>query len=924
MSEVKFSIKINVAGKEQIVQATADAKEFADAFEGAKSEAVKLRDSLLTYNQVSQSLRDAYDGFSRLTDNLGALSAANRDNVEVQTKLGVNMRNMMDATDADVESILRLCEAEQGLGVISDDIQLQGAQELATYLEKKSSLEQLIPVMNDMVAQQYGFNATQEAAQNIATMLGKVMDGQVGALSRYGYKFDEVQEQVLKFGTEEERAAVLAEVVSSAVGGMNHKLGETETGRIMQLREEFNGVKDAVGAAYEKVESTVESFRNIVSVVTSVGQTLNGVRGTIAACNNALITFKQSAAMQQVWTSLRGSLQATRMSMFGFTAATTTAKIAVVAFYGALSLGLTLAIQGVIELISRLTSKEEDMSEATDEATAAAERARDAEEASRQAYSQTSAQLQMHIAQLQNFKGSKDEEQAIVTKMNNTYGETMGYFSSVADWYKALTANSEVYCRQMVIEAQTRQLANQLAAKRQEAYDIAFDSEGNRRHYDANRIKYMNGKTEQSDLDKAQAEYNKKKREELNLQRRLNQTVREGASLQMKVKGVASVSSTPTTPKRVARGTANIAAGTEKSAVEGSLRWYEEEIRKLDDQIKDAADANVATELAKTRAALQETLQAKKMSIGLEVDRGAVEGSIDWMEERLMALRSALTATASDEEAAGLNADITVLESELKQRKIKIGLEAEDVAVEVTPSITAVGDGELATGNETDKRLSYQNAQQRAQRIQNDYEIGLTGYDEALQQMAELNLALEELGLKPIEIPVMTDDLDKADQRFNDAADAVKQLGGSFSGLGDALELPALDVMGTIAQAIANIALSYSKALTGASSMGPWAWVAFAATGLAEMTAVISSVKSVAKFANGGIAYGPTLGLFGEYAGASSNPEVVAPLDKLRGLLNVEAPRGSGRLEWKLRGRDLVAAVSNETHISRKKSNIRI
>ena len=78
-----------------------------------------------------------------------------------------------------------------------------------------------MPVMNDMLAQQYGLNASQESAAQIATMMGKVMDGQVGALSRYGYKFTEAQEQILKFGTEEQRAATLAEVVSESVGGVS-------------------------------------------------------------------------------------------------------------------------------------------------------------------------------------------------------------------------------------------------------------------------------------------------------------------------------------------------------------------------------------------------------------------------------------------------------------------------------------------------------------------------------------------------------------------------------------------------------------------------------------------------------------------------------------------------------------------------------
>ena len=48
-----------------------------------------------------------------------------------------------------------------------------------------------------------------EQAAQIGSMLGKVMEGQTGALSRYGYKFDEAQEKILKTGTEAERAAVL-------------------------------------------------------------------------------------------------------------------------------------------------------------------------------------------------------------------------------------------------------------------------------------------------------------------------------------------------------------------------------------------------------------------------------------------------------------------------------------------------------------------------------------------------------------------------------------------------------------------------------------------------------------------------------------------------------------------------------------------
>jgi hypothetical protein len=60
--------------------------------------------------------------------------------------------------------------------------------------------------------------------------------------------------------------------------------------------------------------------------------------------------------------------------------------------------------------------------------------------------------------------------------------------------------------------------------------------------------------------------------------------------------------------------------------------------------------------------------------------------------------------------------------------------------------------------------------------------------------------------------------------------------------------------------------------------------------------------------ASGGIAYGPTRALIGEYAGASSNPEIVAPLDRLKGMMGNMGGMG-GNFTFRLVGRDLIAAI---------------
>ena len=65
----------------------------------------------------------------------------------------------------------------------------------------------------------------------------------------------------------------------------------------------------------------------------------------------------------------------------------------------------------------------------------------------------------------------------------------------------------------------------------------------------------------------------------------------------------------------------------------------------------------------------------------------------------------------------------------------------------------------------------------------------------------------------------------------------------------------------------------------------------------------------VKAFANGGIISGPTLGLMGEYSGARSNPEVVAPLDKLKGMIGQEGQKVNVGGSFRVQGQDLVLAL---------------
>lgn len=76
-----------------------------------------------------------------------------------------------------------------------------------------------------------------------------------------------------------------------------------------------------------------------------------------------------------------------------------------------------------------------------------------------------------------------------------------------------------------------------------------------------------------------------------------------------------------------------------------------------------------------------------------------------------------------------------------------------------------------------------------------------------------------------------------------------------------------------------------------------------------------AALQNATAFAEGGIVGGPTLALVGEYAGAARNPEVIAPLDKLRSLIQPVQSSFSGlRLETKVRGKDLYVALRSTEH----------
>lgn len=167
---------------------------------------------------------------------------------QAEQKLAEIYKSRMGVGKQAVASTLQLASAQQKAGVVGDEVQLAAAQQLATYAKYPSTVNTMLPALNNLLVQQKGLNGTQEDATALANLFGKAMMGQTGALKRAGISFTEAQEQVLKYGTEEEKAAMIAEVVQQNVGNMNAEFAKTDAGKIQQAKNELGDMGEEIGA----------------------------------------------------------------------------------------------------------------------------------------------------------------------------------------------------------------------------------------------------------------------------------------------------------------------------------------------------------------------------------------------------------------------------------------------------------------------------------------------------------------------------------------------------------------------------------------------------------------------------------------------------------------------------------------------------
>lgn len=214
---------------------------------------------------------------------------------EAQAKLTQSAKNQNWAEGA-LEDLRAYNSELQKLGIIEDDVNAAGQAQLGTFALSAEAVKVLTPAMDDLIAATSGYEATTDSATQMANLMGKVMTGNVGALTRYGVTLDENQKKLLQEGDEMVRAATLAEVLKQNYGGFNQALAQTPQGRVKQLSNAFGDLQESFGAFLAGRGDLNSFFDNLETVLNSAidlivemaPQVMDGITKLLSKINQQL------------------------------------------------------------------------------------------------------------------------------------------------------------------------------------------------------------------------------------------------------------------------------------------------------------------------------------------------------------------------------------------------------------------------------------------------------------------------------------------------------------------------------------------------------------------------------------------------------------------------------------------------------------
>ncbi len=694
-------------------------------------------------------------------------------------------------------------------------------------------------------------------------------------------------------GTIEEAFSTMAATGSAKLQMLNNKLGEVS-----------DMIQGTVGNALP--------YLNFASQLTVTASSATQLVTTFRALGSAT---KIAAVAGNLWnaTSVRmNALTATcSATMRGAAVSATTLKLAVQGLM--IATGVGVAVAALTTAIGYLMSSSDS---AADSVTALSQAQMEAQQVQQQSavrLAEVRTELDQNISRLKTFKGSKDEEKQMVQQLNAKYGEAFGYYKTVSQWYNTLVNDSKAYCAQLEVEAQIEARKNQIKKLVEKQMGLMYDEKGNKRTY--SKTTYSGGGDYYTYTD----QYGRK------------------------ATGISRGKATTTTwTGEQTKGYREAQEGIDN--LTRSIVNLQKQADNFSKSVHKGSDVNPYPTVAAPTAKTSGGTSTGTTTTGTTAKADPLTGSIDWYSKQIEEKRKELQASADEATSKVLNVQLEGLQRQLYMLKVSVGIETPppiEVKKNVKPMAEQIQD-------DFDEMREYLKQNPIVIDVNADKLKDL----EALKSLGNIDVTNFQLLNEQFQtISKITDPTAKG---FAAAGEACSVLGGALQQLGaDSAAAKA----GMVMAAIGQLVLSFAQAMTSASSN--WlTWLAFGVSGTAQLISIIGTMSQFATggivggnsksgdkllvrvnsgemilnaaqqarlfaIANGASVYGESAQVQSSLARGSALQGIVVNTSRLQGIGN-DAANGKQSVSLRLKGRDLVGALANETRSNRKRSNIRI
>lgn len=342
------------------------------------------------------------------------------------------------AADDVNDTLVRLGDIAAGLSIPIGDLaylygttMVQGrmyTQDLNQFLGRG------IPLMESLAEQ---FGVTKNEVKDL------VQEGKVG--------FPEVKKAIEDLTNE-----------GSMFGGLMAEQSKSFTGQISNIEDSIEQMFNKIGKMSEGtintmlsgVSTLVDAWETIGKVLIELVVTVGSYKAAVIAVNAVQKIYNMLLAEAALQTKLAAAQGIALSQAQAMAAARTTLLKS--AFAGlntvmkANPIGLIVSV--VMAAVTAFTLWKNQLAE-TEEAT----------KASRDAYEQAAAELSVYQTRIKDVQKQKGDEKKLVNELNQKYGDTMGQYKTLNEWYAVLSKGGKEYCQVLANQIQLQEYAAQLA-----------------------------------------------------------------------------------------------------------------------------------------------------------------------------------------------------------------------------------------------------------------------------------------------------------------------------------------------------------------------------------------------------------------------------------------------------------------------------